>query len=445
MTYRKIPGPRGLPWVGNVVPVARDPYGSLIGWYREFGPAFRLKMMGQEMVTIIGRDANLLMKERDGTLFVAAPAMEKLARALGTKRFLMTVDGAEHKRLRRVLSASMTRRQIDGYIPVFCRLAGEHFERWSGTRVDAVASYRRLVYAQLAGTLSTRDAADYYDDVLGFFGTAVRVAMARIWPEAMVRRPRNRRAKARLLELCEALYEDAERGLGRGGFTDRVRVAVEEGLLNRDDLLASLMGPYFAGIDTTASTLASATYHMASQPEWTARMRLEVEAAGGIDNMSSSLLRALPVVRAFVKETLRRYPIGILGARYATEDFEFAGVRIAAGTLVSLSPPMVHFMEEHWPDPWTFDPERFLSGGGAKAPPELYAPYSIGSRVCLGAGLADIQMLATVATLASRFDITLDPPDYRIRIVPDPLPVARGLRLRLRPVEGAQLATVRAG
>jgi cytochrome P450 len=78
----------------------------------------------------------------------------------------MTLDGPEHKELRKTLNPSMSKRQLDKYIPVFASLATEHLNRRSdGHAYSAAKDFKRLVYRQLAATLSSREGDDVYDDV----------------------------------------------------------------------------------------------------------------------------------------------------------------------------------------------------------------------------------------------------------------------------------------
>ena len=78
--------------------------------------------------------------------------------------------------------------------------------------------------------------------------------------------------------------------------------------------------------------------------------------------------------------------------RTTTKDTELGGVFIPKGTNVIISLYELHRNPKFWNEPDTFDPERFAPGTQLqhhvdKEKRELYAPFSSGSRVCIGKNL----------------------------------------------------------
>ena len=95
-------------------------------------------------------------------------------------------------------------------------------------------------------------------------------------------------------------------------------------------------------------------------------------------------VESLVWTRAFIDEALRLYPPAFMIVRVAKGPDEIAGRRIAAGTVVSISPWVLHRHRARWRDPDAFDPTRFLPGA---PPPARYAymPFGAGPRICVGA------------------------------------------------------------
>ena len=109
----------------------------------------------------------------------------------------------------------------------------------------------------------------------------------------------------------------------------------------------------------------------------------------------------LPVARAVVQEALRLYPPAFTIVRLAKERDELAGEEVPPGTLVVISPWLLHRHRKLWQDPDAFDPSRFLPG----APPVgryAYLPFGIGPRVCVGAQFALLEASLVLATLSAR-------------------------------------------
>lgn len=119
-------------------------------------------------------------------------------------------------------------------------------------------------------------------------------------------------------------------------------------------------------------------------------------------------LERLPYTEAVVKEALRLYPPFPLIARVATTDTALGGVAIPARTPVYILPWLLHRNAAHYPNPHTFDPDRWLPAvGGARvaggAPSEwVYTPFGRGPRACAGAAVALTEL--KVAALAACVD-----------------------------------------
>lgn len=426
--FPQLPRIAGLPLLGNALQFSPEPFPFLRRCHQEHGAVFELKLLGQRIATFAGAEANLFLKDNERTHFAAAPAFEKLGAALETKRFLSTVDGDIHKQLRKALNPAVTRKQMVGYVPKLEAVAQEHLGRWTDAGVfDIRPALKRLVYDQLGGVLTRIDASEYYEDVVRVFDTAVRVGVTRLWPSLMSNNPWNRRSRRRTQELARKLMDSVAEGVT---IPDLVAKAVQDDVLPANDLLATLLAPYFAGIDTVASSLSYACYAVAANPGATQRVRDELDAMP--EPLSVDSLRKMPSLRAFVLETLRCYPVATFSMRHTTAPVSFAGFDIPAGVPCAFALSLTMRLPEHYEDPDTFRLDRFPDGKSTAAP-GVFLPYGTGPHVCLGAGLADMQMLAFLATLIRSYDVELHPDGAALHQPLDPLPSPKGLRVQVRP------------
>jgi len=64
-------------------------------------------------------------------------------------------------------------------------------------------------------------------------------------------------------------------------------------------------------------------------------------------------------------------------------------------------------MEEYFDEPEKFAPSRFIGPDQVKPEPGALNPYGMGPHTCLGAAMADVQVIATLALLLERADIEL--------------------------------------
>jgi cytochrome P450 len=63
----------------------------------------------------------------------------------------------------------------------------------------------------------------------------------------------------------------------------------------------------------------------------------------------------------------------------------------------------MHHNARYFPDPETFDPQRFAPEAKASRPKFAYFPFGGGQRVCIGEGFAWMEGVLLIATLAQRW------------------------------------------
>lgn len=73
-----------------------------------------------------------------------------------------------------------------------------------------------------------------------------------------------------------------------------------------------------------------------------------------------------------------------------------------------------HFLPELFPQPETFDIDRYRSPRNAHRQHGAYAPFGLGEHICLGSGSAEIQLMVITATLLHTYEFALEPPDYQL-------------------------------
>jgi cytochrome P450 len=210
------------------------------------------------------------------------------------------------------------------------------------------------------------------------------------------------RAVARIDELIYARIGAARRARGAGSILDLL-VATEASDRELRDQLVTLLA---AGHETTATALAWALERLARHPEALARL--------GDD----------AYLDATVKEVLRVRPVLSITSRRVLEPWTVGGYTLPAGVYVSPCLYLAHRRPEQWPDPTRFRPERFLEGA-----PEPYSwvPFGGGTRRCLGAAFAALEMREVLRAIGARFALRPDRPQgERVRRRSVTLAPARG-------------------
>ncbi|HWC79340.1 MAG TPA: cytochrome P450 [Pseudonocardiaceae bacterium] len=146
-----------------------------------------------------------------------------------------------------------------------------------------------------------------------------------------------------------------------------------------------------AGHETTATTLAWAIERLRRHPAVLRELVEEADAGG-------SALRA-----ATILEVQRTRPvIDLVGRQIKTDDVELGRWRLPRGSRVLISIGLMHTDEGLFPNPYSFDPHRFVD-----RKPDLYQwiPFGGGSRRCLGAAFATMEMDVVLRTLLRDFTL----------------------------------------
>lgn len=332
---------------------------------------------------------------------------------------LLISDGLVWKERRRVVQSVTHPSRIASLTPVMTAVAEEYREAWSelpnGAEVDMLEEMGRFTAEVIGRTI---------------FGTAVGRRATSTVVEAFARyqaRISNTDLTS-LLGLPDMLPRLG--GLLRAGEVRRIHRVVD-GLIaevleaaggeislvsgmashpgmTREGFRNEAITIFMAGHETTANVMAWAWY-LLSQAGW-AEAALHEELARVLGGRAAGFedLPHLPYTRAVVEETLRLYPPIPMLAREAGTETEVTGVRVPKGSIVLVSPWVVHRHRAHWQDPDAFRPERFLPG--APAPARFtYLPFALGPRICTGQHFGLYEAMIALATLAQHVRPRLRP------------------------------------
>ena len=195
----------------------------------------------------------------------------------------------------------------------------------------------------------------------------------------------------------------------------------------RDECVTALL----AGNETTANGLSFALWLIAQHPEAQARLQAEATAALGARAATAEDYPALPFAHACFAEAMRLYPPVWAIARTAAEEYQWRGFRIPRGAVLLAPQWVVHRDPRFWPQPDAFRPERFLGAEKENRPKFAYFPFAAGSRQCIGEGLAWMEGVLILATIAREW--TLSPP------AGSPATLRLDPKVTLRPRDGVSL------
>lgn len=177
--------------------------------------------------------------------------------------------------------------------------------------------------------------------------------------------------------------------------------------------MRSLIGDLLvAGIDTTAQTTAWLLLILANRQHIQERAHEELKAAAGSDKMPGMEHQAsLPYLHAVILESMRYRTVGPLGLPHKTiEDVELDSYIIPKDTQVLGNIYAIHNDDRFWDSPGEFNPERFLFSEDGAPPPALtsgaFMPFGTGRRGCPGQGFAEIVIWLQACRLLHKYRFT---------------------------------------
>jgi cytochrome P450/ubiquinone/menaquinone biosynthesis C-methylase UbiE len=404
---------------------------SLLGWRERYGDVFTVPLLVFGVgVYVSDPSAIREMLTGEQSDLHAGEANAPLSAVLG-ERSVLTLDGREHLRQRKLLLPPFQGSAIQNFRTIIRDVAAADIGRWrEGERFVMRERMRALTFEVIVRAVFGVTDTDRIERLRGTLVSVLDMQAVLFLPD-MLRRDLGRFSPwgqfERRLQAADALiYEEIALRRSEPDLEDRAdvlslllraRADVLSLLLRARDeddepmtdveLRDELMTLLLAGHETTATGLAFAFDLLLRNPRVLGRLREELTA--GDDTY----------LDAVVSETLRLRPVIDANARTLTEPRTIGGWDLPAGIRVYPAIAVVHLREDLYPQPHEFRPERFIDG---EAESYAWLPFGGGIRRCIGASLAQAEMAEVIRTVVSNVDLQPTRPD------PEPV-VMRGITL----------------
>jgi len=181
----------------------------------------------------------------------------------------------------------------------------------------------------------------------------------------------------------EIMVQREKNNIHTGDFVDRLMEykKVMEPPITSEMIDAQSMVFLTAGFETTANTLTSMMLYFAMYPELQEKAYEEILTCLGDDeNITHDHIKEMDYLEAFTKETLRIKSPAAEHDRFCVKDTVVCSVPIKRGTTIQMPIPASHFDEEFFPEPKSFNPDRFLKENEDQIVPYTWRPFGAGLR-----------------------------------------------------------------
>ncbi len=430
------PGPKGLPIVGNIFQLRRDPLSFMREIQQTHGRMATVQFGKQQVVMF-------LRPEHVRYLLVEKPR-NFVKYDLGNLRFLLgdgllTSDGDFHRQQRRLVQPAFHKHRVEGYADTMVHLTEEMLEQWQpGSEVDISREMQQLTLRIILKALFNLDSPTQSASLGRAITTVITNSIRNFGSVRRLRLDlpftRYGRMMAGKRELDTFVYNliKQRRADGRdvGDVLSMLLQAQDEGNTMTDKQIHDQVFTFIAAGHETARNTMSWTFYLLSQhPHVLEKLLAELHTVLQGRSPSVDDLPHLPYLDWVINESWRVYPPAWTLIRRAVDAFDLDGYHFPAGTIAVLSQWVLHHLPDIWGDPGVFRPERWDPARGQQVPQWAYFPFGGGPLICIGMPFAELETRLLLATILQHYTPRLVP---GFKVVPQP-------RVTLRPKYGMHM------
>lgn len=385
-----------------------DTIGFFVSLFEENGDFVHFNLLGLNIYLL--RDPVLIryvLQENNGN-YTKSIFYKELERMIG--KGLLTSEGQEWKKNRRLAQSAFKKSSVEGFSPIFFEESEVIVGEWKGkSEVDMSKEMMRLTFRIVGRALFSAK----LDEDAKIVDESLEVALAGITDRIQstikvpyfLPTPTNLRLKKAIRNMDEVVNKIISNRINSG---ERVKDLLDTLIYARDEETGLGLSPkqirdevitfLLAGHETTSNALTWTFYLLSEHPEIRKQVIEEIRKhIPQTGNVSMADLEKLPLTARVLQESMRLYPPAWVIERNAVGDDSIAGVKIPAGSLISVCTYAIHRNPKHWENPEKFDPDRFLPENESKRHNFAYIPFGGGPRVCIGNNFAFTEAMMILA------------------------------------------------
>ncbi|XP_057610932.1 cytochrome P450 2B1-like [Chionomys nivalis] len=189
---------------------------------------------------------------------------------------------------------------------------------------------------------------------------------------------------------------------------------------HHQNLMISVLSLFFAGTETSSTTLRYGFLLMLKYPHVAEKVQKEIDQVIGSHRPPTLDDRTkMPYTEAVIHEIQRfadLVPIGV--PHKVTKDTLFQGYLLPKNTEVYPILSAALHDPRYFEQPDAFNPDHFLDASGTLKKNEAFMPFSIGKRICLGEGIARNELFLFFTTILQNFSVSSPVPPKDIDLRP---------------------------
>ncbi|XP_059432212.1 cytochrome P450 76T24-like [Corylus avellana] len=430
------PGPKPFPIIGNIFQLGNQPHQAAAKLSKTYGPLMTLKLGSRTTIVISSPDLAKEALQKHDQVF-SSRTIQDTARAFNHHKYSMAwlPASAQWRSLRKVSAQQIFfPQQLDSTEAIRCKKVQQLVDHVkencnSGEAVNIGRAAFTTVLNAISNTFFSTDLAEYcsnasqefLDLVVGAMEEAGRPNIVDYFPALRLVDPQGARRRMNIYfrkffvfldGIIDKRLQSRASSLGSKATSDVLDsllnlVEEDDAELSCDHMKHLLQDLFFAGIDTTSSTVEWAMTELLHSPEKMVKARKELEEVLGKDRLvqESDILK-LPYLQAIVKETFRLHPPApFLVPHKAEADVEMCGFTVPINAQILVNVWAMGRDSSVWKNPNLFLPERFLDKEiDFKGRDFELIPFGAGRRICPGLPMANRMVHLMLASLVHGFN-----------------------------------------
>ena len=410
------PGPDGIPFVGSLFDLTRDPFGFYEHLATEYdGDITHFRIANDEAYLITHPEHIEQVLVTDAPRFIKGDLQQRQAGSAFGEGMLLA-EGDDWREQRTTAQPVFYRERIESYAPTMVAHTETATEKWDESEpVEIHDAMNRLTLSILGRALFGIDVSQRGSPVRAAamaarkrFDTTRLGAYLPEWLPTPVNR-QYKRSLDGLRDLIEELVAERRASDETGEDLLSILIAASEANGVDDVTLRDNMATFlFAGHETTALALTYTWFLLGHHPHAQTQLQAELDDVLGDDSPTAADLPELEYTKWVLEEALRLYPPVWTTFREPVEDVEIGGYTIPKGSVVSMPQRIIHRDERWYDDPLEFRPERWADRNDdtpRERPEYAHYPFGGGPRHCIGMRFARMETQLIVATIASEFAV----------------------------------------